>query len=202
MISAMLSSQKNRPMGTNHDVTALLKAWEEGDQTALQALADAVYSELKRLAAYYMANERPGHTLETGALINEAFVHLVDLRQPKWQNRNHFYCMAARMMRRVLVDYARSRNYKKRGAGAHAVTLTGVGIVSLQRSAEFLALDEALRQLGETDERKAQVVELRFFGGFSMEEIAAILDVSTVTVVRDWRFAKAWLERTMSGDAR
>jgi len=183
---------------TDHDVTALLKAWEGGDEAALQTLADVVYRELKRLARYYMANERSGHTLETGALLNEAFLQLVDLKRIQWQDRNHFYSMAARMMRRVLVDYARSRKYQKRGAGAHAVTLTGAGLVSAQRSGEFLALDEAMDRLSQTDKRKAEVVELRFFGGFSVDEIAGILNVASVTVLRDWRFAKAWLEKEIS----
>ena len=181
------------------DVTALLQAWTNGDKAALAKLADLVHAELKRLARWYMANERSDHTLETGALINEAFLHLIDLKHIKWQDRNHFYSMSARMMRRVLVDYARSRNYQKRGAGAHKVTLTKVAIVSNQRSAEFVALDEALERLASFDRRKSEVVELRFFGGLSEEEIAEILNVSRLTVVRDWKFAKAWLEREITG---
>jgi RNA polymerase sigma-70 factor, ECF subfamily len=195
----MLAREKSM---TSQDVTTLLKAWEAGDETAAQALAEAVYSELRRLARYYMGNERSAHTLETGALINEAFLHLIDLRHIQWQDRNHLYCMAARMMRRVLVDYARSRNYQKRGAGARAITVTGAGIAATQRSAEFLALDEALQRLAETDQRKADVVELKFFGGFSVEEIASILNISTPTVLRDWRFAKAWLEREIALESR
>jgi len=194
----MLAARNSAMKTSDHNVTELLKVWEGGNEAALQTLADVVYRDLKRLARYYMANERSGHTLETGALINEAFLQLVDLKRIQWQDRNHFYSMAARMMRRVLVDYARSRKYQKRGAGAHAVTLTGAGIVSAQRSSEFLALDEALERLGRTDKRKAEVVELRFFGGFSVEEIAEVLNVSSVTVLRDWRFAKAWLEKEIA----
>ena len=186
---------------SGQDVTALLQAWSDGDEHALAKLAEAVYAELKRRARWYMANERPGHTLETGALINEAFLELVDLKRIQWQNRTHFYSMAARMMRRVLVDYAVSRKYKKRGAGAHPVALSDVAIVSSERSAEFVALDQALKQLAAFDRRKSEVVELRFFGGFSVEEIAQMLDVSTITVMRDWKLAKAWLEREISGSS-
>ncbi len=181
-----------------HEVTALLKAWEEGDADAFQALTNVVYGELRRLARFYMANERSGHTLETGALINEAILHLIDLNKIEWQDRNHFYCMSARMMRRVLVDYARSRSYHKRGGAAHRVGLTRVAVVSAERSGQFLALDEALERLNQIDARKAQVVELRFFGGFSAEEIAKLLNTSAITIHREWRFAKAWLEKEMT----
>ena len=183
------------------DVTALLQAWSDGEEHALAKLAEVVYAELKRRARWYMANERPGHTLETGALINEAFLELADLKRIQWQNRMHFYSMAARMMRRVLVDYAMSRKYKKRGGGAHPVTLTEAAIISSERSAEFVALDAALERLAIFDRRKSEVVELRFFGGFAVEEIAQILNVSAVTVMRDWRLAKAWLEREISGNS-
>jgi len=183
---------------SGQDVTALLQAWSDGDEHALAKLAEAVYAELKRRARWYMANERPGHTLETGALINEAFLELADLKRIQWQNRMHFYSMAARMMRRVLVDYAMSRKYKKRGGGVHPVTLTEAAIISSERSAEFVALDAALERLATFDRRKSEVVELRFFGGFAVEEIAQILNVSAVTVMRDWRLAKAWLLRELS----
>jgi len=185
---------------SGQDVTALLQAWSDGDEHALAKLAEAVYAELKRRARWYMANERPGHTLETGALINEAFLELVDLKRIQWQNRMHFYSMAARMMRRVLVDYAMSRKYKKRGGGAHPVTLTEAAIISSERSAEFVALDAALERLAIFDRRKSEVVELRFFGGFAVEEIAEILNVSAITVMRDWKLAKAWLEREIAGN--
>ena len=181
-------------------MTALLHAWEAGEESALAKLAEVVYAELKRRARWYMANERSGHTLETCALINEAFLELVDLKKIHWQNRMHFYSMAARMMRRVLVDYALTRKYKKRGAGAHAVALTDVALVSNTRSAEFVALDEALDRLAAFDRRKSEVVELRFFGGFAVEEIAQILNVSAITVHRDWKLAKAWLEREIAGN--
>ncbi len=186
---------------SGNDVTALLQAWSDGEESAFAKLADLVYAELKRRARWYMANERPGHTLETCALINEAFLELGGLKKIHWQNRAHFYAMAARMMRRVLVDYAMSRKYQKRGGGAHPVTLSDVAIVSSERSAEFVALDQALEQLAAFDRRKSEVVELRFFGGFSVEEIAEMLNVSTITVMRDWKLAKAWLEREISGNS-
>jgi RNA polymerase sigma-70 factor, ECF subfamily len=157
-----------------------------------------VYQELHRLAHKHIRKERPGHTLQTSALVNEAFVRLVDQKDVHWQNRTHFFAIAAQMMRRILVDYARSRRYAKRGGNARQVTLNEELIMSDQRSEEVVALDEALGELANIDERKGRVVELRFFGGLSIEETADVLSVSPGTVMRDWTLAKAWLKRAMT----
>ena len=188
------------PSQTN-DVTELLVAWSHGDQAARDQLMPVVYDELHRLARRYMSRELPGHTLQTSALVNEAFLRLVDQKSVHWQNRAHFYGIAAQMMRRILVDYARGRNYAKRGAGAPTVTLDEGLIVSDERSAEVVAVHEALEELAKLDPRKGQIVELRFFGGLSIEETANILGVSPGTVMRDWTLAKAWLHREMSPEA-
>jgi RNA polymerase sigma factor (TIGR02999 family) len=158
-----------------------------------------VYQELHRLAHHYMSRERPGHTLQTSALVNEAFVRLADQRDVQWQNRAHFVGLAGQMMRRILVDYARNRGYAKRGGGAVQVSLDDELVVSDERSAEVVALDDALQSLARLDERKSRLVELRFFGGLSIEETAEVLGVSPGTVMRDWTLAKAWLRREMSG---
>jgi RNA polymerase sigma factor (TIGR02999 family) len=184
-----------------HGVTQLLVAWGNGDQAARDELMSVVYQELHRLAHHYMKRESPGHTLQTSALVNEAFLRLVDQRDVHWQNRAHFFGIAAQMMRRVLVDYARSSRYAKRGGGAHQMSLDEALIVSDERSAEVVALDDALEGLAEIDPRKSQIVELRFFGGFSIDETAEILGVSPGTVMRDWTLAKAWLRRGMSTNA-
>ena len=181
-----------------HEVTQLLVAWTNGDEAARDQLMSAVYPELHRLAHHYMKRESPGHTLQTSALVNEAFLKLVDQRNVKWQNRAHFLGIAAQMMRRILVDYARSRRYAKRGGGAQQVSLDEGLIVSDERSAEVVELSEALDRMAEFDQRKAQTVELRFFGGLSIEETAEVLAVSPGTVMRDWTLAKAWLRREMS----
>ena len=180
------------------DVTQLLIAWSNGDQAARDGLMSVVYEELHRLARRYMRHESPGHTLQTSALVNEAFLRLVDQRNVHWQNRAHFFGIAAQMMRRVLVDYARSRNYAKRGGGAHALSLDEGLVVSEERSAEVVAVHEALEELAKFDTRKSQIVELRFFGGLSIDETAEVLDVSPGTVARDWTMAKAWLRREIS----
>jgi RNA polymerase sigma factor (TIGR02999 family) len=180
-----------------NDVTQLLVAWSNGNQAARDQLMSVVYEELHRLARRYMSRESPGHTLQTSALVNEAFLRLVDQKSVQWQNRAHFYGIAAQMMRRILVDYARGRTYAKRGGGAPTVTLDEGLIVSDQRSAEVVAVHEALEQLMKLDPRKGQIVELRFFGGLSIEETASVLDVSPGTVMRDWTLAKAWLHREM-----
>jgi len=159
-----------------------------------------VYEELHRLARRYMQRESPGHTLQTSALVNEAFIRLVDQRNVHWQNRAHFYGIAAQMMRRILVDYARGRNYAKRGGGVHAITLDDGLVVSAERSAEVVAVHEALEELAKFDVRKGQIVELRFFGGLSIEETAEVLGVSPGTVMRDWTLSKAWLRRQMSSE--
>src|SRR5438128_4506351 len=182
-------------------VTQLLVAWSDGDQTARDELIPLVYEELHRLAHHYMNRERPGHTLQTSALVNEAFVRLVDQRDVRWQNRAHFFGIAAQMMGRILVDYARNRHYAKRGGSARQVSLNEALIVSEERSAEVVALDDALKSLAIMDQRKSQIVELRFFGGLSIEETAEVLAVSPGTVMRDWTLAKAWLRREMSTGA-
>lgn len=179
-------------------ITQLLIAWSNGDQVARDELMSIVYRELHRLAHHYMKRESPGHTLQTSALVNEAYLKMVDQRDVHWRNRAHFFGIAAQMMRRILVDYARSRSYAKRGGGAREMSLDEALIVSDERSAEVVALDETLKRLADIDERKSQIVELRFFGGLSIEETAEVLTVSPGTVMRDWTLAKAWLRREMS----
>ena len=180
------------------DVTKLLLAWNNGDEVARDELMSVVYQELRRLAHHYMKRESPGHTLQTSGLVNEAFLRLVDQRDVQWQNRAHFFGIAAQMMRRILVDYARSRRYAKRGGGIPNLSLDEALIVSDERTAEVVALDETLERLAEIDPRKSRIVELRFFGGLSIEETAEVLTVSPGTVMRDWTLAKAWLRREMS----
>jgi RNA polymerase sigma factor (TIGR02999 family) len=181
-----------------HEFTQLLIAWSNGDEAAREELMPLVYGELHRLAHGYMARERVDHTLQTSALVNEAYLKLTDQKQVQWQNRAHFFGIAARMMRRILVDYARNRHYAKRGGHAFRVTLDETFIVPEERSAEVLALDYALNSLAEIDARKGQIVELRFFGGLSIEETAEVLQVSPGTVMRDWTLAKAWLRAEMT----
>ena len=183
-----------------HEVTELLAAWSNGNQAARDRLMTMVYDELHRLAHRYMQRESPGHTLQTSALLNEAFVRLVDQKNVQWQNRAHFFAIAAQMMRRILVDYARSRNYAKRGGGARAVSLDETLIVSDARNEEVVNVHEALERLTEFDSRKGQIVELRFFGGLSIDETAEVLGVSPGTVMRDWTVAKAWLRREIFAD--
>jgi RNA polymerase sigma factor (TIGR02999 family) len=180
-------------------VTELLLAWRRGDRSALDELAPLVLHELRRLARLQMRGERQNHTLQTTALVNEAFLRLIDLRRIQWQDRAHFLALSARLMRRVLVDHARSRNYQKRGGGAPTVTLDDALVSARERGADLVALDDALEDLGRVDIRKSQVVELRFFGGLSVDETAEALNVSVETVQRDWRFAKVWLLREISG---
>ncbi len=183
-----------------HHVTQLLVDWSNGNQAALDRLMPLVYEELHRLAHRYMGRERPGHTLQTSGLVNEAYLRLIDQSQVRWQNRAHFYGIAAQMMRRILVDYARNRHYAKRGGDNRQVSLSEAVIVSAQRGAEVIALDDALKGLAVIDERKSQIVELRFFAGLSIEETAEVLGVSPGTIMRDWTMAKAWLKREMAGD--
>jgi RNA polymerase sigma factor (TIGR02999 family) len=182
------------------EVTQLLVAWGNGDQVAGDQLMSAVHQELHRLAHHYMKRESPGHTLQTSALVNEAFVRLIDQKDVRWQNRGHFFAIAAQMMRRILVDYARSRNYAKRGGGARQISLEEGLTVSFERSAEVVQVHEALEQLAKFDPRKSQVVELRFFGGLSIEETAGVLGVSPGTVMKDWTLAKAWLRKEIVSD--
>ncbi|MGH9470580.1 MAG: sigma-70 family RNA polymerase sigma factor [Terriglobia bacterium] len=182
-----------------HEVTALLQAWSSGDQEALEKLTPLVYAELRRRARRYMAHERPGHTLQTTALINEVYLRLVDVRRVAWQDSAHFLAMCARLMRRVLTDFARSRGYQKRGGGSPGVDLDEALAVSAEASADLAALDDSLKALEAFDRRKSQVVELRFFGGLSVEETAEVLKVSPETVKRDWKLARAWLLEEMTG---
>ena len=184
---------------TPNDVTQLLVAWGNGDSAARDALMPLVHDELRRLAHRYMGRERAHHTLQTSALVNEAYLRLIDQKDVKWQNRAHFYGIAAQMMRRILVDYARKRGFRKRGGDLRAVPLDEVMIVSPERAAEVVALDDALTSLAQLDPRKSQIIELRFFGGLSIEETAEVLGVSPGTVMRDWTFAKAWLRREITG---
>jgi len=181
-----------------NEVTQLLLAWSDGDPAALDKLIPLVYEELHRLAQGYLHREAPGHTLQTTALVNEAYLRLIDWKSMRWQNRAHFFGVSAQLMRRILVDFARSRHYAKRGGGGHRVSLDEAAVVSAERDADFLALDEALARLAAIDPRKSQVVELRFFEGLSVEEIAEVLKVSPRTVMREWSLARAWLYRELS----
>ena len=181
----------------SHDVTRLLARWNDGDEAALQQLIPIVHDELRRLARRQMAGERHEHTLQPTALVNEAYLRLVTLKEMHWQNRAHFLAMAARLMRRVLVDFARSRGYQKRGGGAKQVTFTQSLEVAEGQPTDVVALNDALDALARVDDRKSQVVELRFFGGLSVEETAEVLNVSRETVKRDWTFAKMWLLRQL-----
>jgi RNA polymerase sigma factor (TIGR02999 family) len=181
------------------DVTQLLLAWSQGDEGALEKLVPLVYAELRRLAHRYMRQERPGHTLQTTALIHEAYQRLIDTPQPSWQDRTHFFAVCARLMRRILVDFARARGYQKRGGGARVIHFEEGLVPAGVRGRDWVALDEALKALLSIDERKSRVVELRFFGGLTTEETAEVLKVSSDTVQRDWKIAKAWLLRELAG---
>ena len=183
------------------EITRLLVAWGDGDQSALEKLAPLVHSELHRLAHHYMGRERPGHTLQTSALVNEAYLRLIDWKNMRWQNRAHFFAVSAQLMRRILVDFARDRQYLKRGGGALRVSLGEAAAVTMERGADLVALDEALTALAEVDRRKGQVVEMRFFGGLSVEVGAVVLKVSKETVMRDWRLAMVWLLRELNQTA-
>jgi len=182
-------------------VTALLQAWADGDQSALGALLPLVEQELRRLARHYMRGERPGHTLQPTALVNEAYLRLVGVAHVRWQNRAHFLAVAARTMRRILVDLARAKGYQKRGGRAPVVPLDDVDIAAPALAPNLVALHDALEALADVDARKAQVVELRYFGGLTVKETAEVLDVSPETVMRDWTFAAAWLLRELAPDA-
>jgi len=183
------------------DVTQLLLAWSQGDESALQNLIPMVYRELRRLAHRYMSRESPAHTLQTTALIHEAYQRLIDTPHVGWQDRTHFYAVCAQLMRRILVDYARSRRYQKRGGGIQLATFDETLIAPSERGRDLVALDEALTALATLDPRKAQVVELRFFGGLTADETANVLKVSSDTVLRDWKMARVWLLRELAGSA-
>jgi len=182
------------------DVSKLLRAWSDGDQNALNKLTPIVYDELRRLARRYMRRERPGHSLQTTALVNEAYMRLVDYERMQWQNRAHFFAVSAQVMRRILVEHARRHNLKRGGGLAH-VSLEEAAIIGPEQDTDMVALDEALNSLATIDARKVQVVELRFFGGLSVEETAEVLKLSAITVKRDWRAARTWLYRELIGGA-
>jgi RNA polymerase sigma factor (TIGR02999 family) len=183
------------------EMSNLLRAWSDGDRNALDKLTPIVYNELRRLARHYMRGERPGHSLQTTALVNEAYMRLVDYKRMQWQDRSHFFAVSAQLMRRILVEYARRHNLKRGGNVPH-VTLEEAAVVGANRGSDLVALDDAMNALGQIDSRKAQVVELRFFGGLSVEETAEVLKVSQVTVMRDWNLARAWLYRELSHGAQ
>ena len=183
----------HEPSVSPHRVTQLLAEWSHGDNAALTELTPLVYEELRRLAHHYMEGQRPDHTLQTTALADEAYLRLADQTSPSWQNRAHFFAVAARAMRQILVNYAKSSRAQKRGGGALKVELDEAAIVSPEQSQAIVDLHEALERLGMLDSRKARVVELKYFGGLNHDEIAEVMKVSTVTVRRDWVFAKAWL---------
>jgi RNA polymerase sigma-70 factor, ECF subfamily len=187
---------------STHEVTQLLKAWTTGDQQALEKLTPLVYDQLHRVARHYMFGERSGHTLQTTALVNEVYLRLVQCDQMNWQDRAHFFAVSAQLMRRILIDFARARGYQKRGHGAPHISLDDAPSVGSHSDPNVVALDEALRALASVDERKSKVVELRFFGGLSVEETAEVLKVSQETVKRDWKLAKVWLLREMSAGNR
>ena len=183
------------------EITHLLLKWSNGDSSALEQLIPMVYPELRRIARRYMGREKSQHTLQTSALINEAYLRLVDQQAVEWQDRAHFFAVAAQVMRHILIDHARRYQYRKRGGGAIRVDLDDVTVTSQERAAEFLALDGALSELFKIDPRKSRIVELRFFGGLTVEETAQVLEISAITVKREWRSARAWLLRKISEDA-
>ena len=182
------------------EVTQLLVAWSNGDHEALNKLLPLVNAELRQLARRYMRRENPGHTLQTSALVNEAFLRLIDQKRVRWQNRAHFLGIAAQLMRRILIDHARKHHYAKRGGGAVKVSLDEAAAATTSRAAELLAVDEALEKLTAMDARKGRIVELRFFGGLSLEETAEVMGISSRTVQREWRAAKAWLHRMLTDE--
>ena len=195
----MNKDEAQAPEGTG-EVSGLLHAWSQGDQGALKKLTPIVYEELHRLARHYMRGEKSGHSLQTTALVNEAYIRLIDYKRMQWQTRAHFFAVSAQLMRRILVDHARRRNLK-RGGGVQHVLLEETAVVGGERDEDLVALDDALQALSRVDSRKAQVIELRFFGGLSVEETAEVLKISPITVIRDWSTAKAWLYRELTGGA-
>jgi len=183
--------------GLPSQVTQLLMSWSDGDKAALNQLIPLVHTELRRLAKRYMRRQNPGHTLQTSALINEAYLRLVDQQSVKWQDRAHFFAVSAQIMRNILIDHARKYQYAKRGGGARKVALDESAVMPEQRAAELVVLDDALDKLASVDQRKSQIVELRFFGGLSYDETAEVMKISARTVQREWRAARAWLQRAM-----
>lgn len=193
----MLRGYTGVPLTMAQRVTELLLAWGDGDQTALDQLIPLVHAELRRIAARYMARERAGHTLQPTALVNEVYLKLVDVERVRWQNRAHFLAVAARLMRRILVDLARSRRYRKRGGGVEHVAFDETAVIDIGRGHDLLALDDALDGLARVDARQSQIVVMRFFAGLTIDEIAGVIDVSPATVMRDWKLAKSWLLREL-----
>ena len=187
---------------STHEVTQLLRAWTTGDEQALDKLTPLVYEQLRHVARHFMAGERPGHVLQTTALVNEVYLKLLDCGQMNWQDRAHFFAVSAQLMRRILVDFARSRDYQKRGGGVLHLSLDETPSICDEPDMQLVALDDALKALAAVDERKSKVVEMRFFGGLSIEETAEVLKVSSETVQRDWRLAKVWLLRELSEESR
>src|SRR5262249_35477452 len=196
------TSEGSMPGPSTQEITQLLVAWNNGDAAALEQLTTLVHTELHRLAKRYMADERPGHILQTTALVNEVYLRLIDWKNVEWQSRAHFFGLAAQIMRRILVDFARARDRGKRGGGALRVALTEVADIGHERSADLVALDDALQALEKLDARRARVVELRYFAGLSHEETAEALKVSVGTVRRDWSLAEAWLYRQLRNGER
>jgi RNA polymerase sigma-70 factor (ECF subfamily) len=192
--------RRAQPEPAAHDVSALLRAWNDGDQSALERLTPIVYDELRHLARRYMRRERPGHSLQTTALVNEAYMRLVDYKRMRWQDRAHFFAVSAQVMRRILVEHARRHNLK-RGGGVQHVSFEETAVVGGDGDVDLVALDDALLSLARIDPRKVQVVEMRFFGGLSVEETAEVLKVSSITVKRDWRAARLWLYQELTGAA-
>jgi len=184
---------------TPSEITQLLHAWREGDSQALERLTEVVYSELHRMAQRYMARERDGHTLQPTALIGEVYVRLVKVSEVEWHDRAHFFAVCAQLMRRILTDFARSHGYQKRGAGARHIPLDEALVISAEPQIDLVSLEQALTRLGETDLRKSKVVEMRFFGGLTIEQTAEVLQISPETVTRDWNMARAWLLRELDG---
>ena len=193
-----MEQKELKPKLTTPEITSLLVEWSDGNQAALDALMPLVHAELQKLAHSYMRRENSGHTLQTTALVNEAYLRLIDQNRVHWQNRAHFFGIAAQMMRRILIDHARSYEYAKRGGKAIKISLDDVAEISDEKAAEMIALDEALSELAKIDVRRARVVELRYFGGLSNDEISTVLKISVNTVMRDWNLAKAWLHRCLS----
>jgi RNA polymerase sigma factor (TIGR02999 family) len=183
---------------SSHELTRMLQAWGDGDQSALEKLTPLVEAELRRLAHHYLTQERQDHPLQTTALINEAWLRLIDWKQVSWQNRAHFFGVSARLMRYILVGFARARKQQKRGGGMHQVSLEEAAAVSAERSDDLVALDDALQTLAKYDPRKCQIVELRFFAGLSVEEAAEVMKLSPITIIREWNKAKAWLYQELS----
>ena len=194
------SSRRVPTIASSWNVTQLLVNWSNGDQAALEKLLPLVNGELRRVAGRYMRKEGHGHTLQTSALVNEAYLRLVDQKKVHWQNRAHFFGIAAQLMRRILIDHARRHRFAKRGGGARHVTLDEGALVAEARALELLALDHALERLAVLDARKGRIVELRFFGGLSLEETAEVMGISSPTVQREWRAAKAWLHRMLTAN--